>query len=66
MNLERQTCNDIGIEVSLTGSYKDVQENIKAIDAVSTQDVIGVSAFYELFYCSLYSLSKLFLLLDRH
>lgn len=44
MNSEGHGCtSDIGLQVSLTGSYSTPQEKIKAIDSVSAQDVTTVS-----------------------
>ena len=40
--------NDIGQQVSFTNKYTEVSEKIKEIDNVTSQDVIGVSVFYNM------------------
>lgn len=45
MNLEKHGVSDIGEQVSLTGSYADINDKLKYIDTITTQDAIGVSLF---------------------
>lgn len=59
---------DIGQQVSFTNKYTDISEKMKEIDSVTSQDVIGVSIFYNielinhLILSLSHSLSNLFLL----
>lgn len=43
MSSEHQSTFEIGTQVSLNGTYTTTQDKLSAIDAVTSQDIIGVS-----------------------